>query len=206
MPKPALSSACARKKRLSRMAASFKPMVARCMSEVPASRMNRSRKSSRCSRMKNKNSTTRPVVASGAISGFRSAKTASIPRGSGWCTSTGSGFAPAASCGREICFSRSFREAEARFNALEVNEEPPSARTFSPRFVWYFGRSSASWVIWTTMVVLTKDERAASALSTVSNTAGVRHKPKLRNRRMTGERMNASSPAMTSGCRIGEPI
>ena len=75
-----------------RRPASSMALVVRSISPLPASLMNRSRKSSRWNRKKITKSNTIPVVVNGVTNGCSTEPVCRTPRG-GWCTSTGIGFA-----------------------------------------------------------------------------------------------------------------
>ena len=87
-----MTASWVRKYLLSRAAASSIAAVVRCRSPEPNSRIIRSRRSSRCIRMNTATSSTMPMVASGDRIGDSTRVAISIGVGSGWCTSTGTGF------------------------------------------------------------------------------------------------------------------
>ena len=159
-PKPTLSAVCIKKKRLSREPASSRAAVLRCRSSVPAKRRNRSRRSSRPSRMNNKNRITSAVVVSGDRSGRTRLAIDSSPVGWGCFTSTRTGFgaggtarAPVAGgvgLGSSSCNSRSV--SAARSMLPEAAGDLLKARTLARRLLSYFGKSSASCVICRPMV------------------------------------------------------
>ena len=70
-PKVALMPSWVRKYLLSRRAPSSRAEVVRCRSVAPKSRISRSRRSSRCSRMKIVTTKTMPMVANGKSAGER---------------------------------------------------------------------------------------------------------------------------------------
>ena len=128
-PKAALSASWVRKKRLSRRAASSMAAVVRCRSLEPNSRIMRSRRSSRCSRMKISTTKIDAGVASGCRTGARKRARARAGVGSGWRTSTGRGLSrPSGAACAGVCVGAERGRGLSSFVACSIGVRNAASR------------------------------------------------------------------------------